>query len=88
MADKNAQRANAEFSAQELMDQNLKNAIQALQVMKDLDKIKTPIEATLYMAGNKSTYRNEAYRQWLTKMDTETKNELSKFIKKHNEKEL
>jgi hypothetical protein len=77
-----------EFSEQELLAQNVKNAIQARKVMSDLDKIQTPLECTIYMAGNKSTYRNDAYRKWLSKMDTDTKKELDKFIKENKEKEL
>jgi len=85
MADTHAQ---GEFSAQELMSQNLKNAKQALMVMTDLDKIKTPLETTMYMAGNKSTYRNQAYREMIVEMDMKTKEGLNQFIKEHKEKEL
>jgi len=77
-----------EFSEQELLAQNVRNANVALGVMKDLDKIKTPLEVTIYMAGNKSTYRNSAYRVMVTQMDNETKESLQKFIKENKEVEL
>ena len=77
-----------EFSEQELLAQNVKNAKQALRVMEDLDKIKTPLECSMYMAGNKSTYRNQAYRLMVTEMDTKTKKGLEQFIKENKEVEL
>lgn len=73
-----------EFTEQELLAQNVKNAQQALKVMQDLDKIKTPLEVTIYMAGNKSTYRNDAFRKMISDMDVETKNQLQNFIKNKN----
>ena len=55
----------SEWTEQELIAANVRNANKALKVMEDLDKIKTPIEATLYMAGNKSTYRNDEFRKMI-----------------------
>jgi len=77
-----------EFSEQELLAQNVRNAKEALGVMAELDKVKTPLECTIYMAGNKSTYRNKAYRIMVTKMDEDTKEGLQKFIKENKEVEL
>jgi len=74
----------SEFTEQELMASNLKNAKQALQTMEDLDKIKVPLECTMYMAGNRSTYRNQEYRKMVSDMDIKTKDELKKFIKDKN----
>jgi len=88
MADvnKNPQIAAGEWTEQELLAANVKNAQQALRVMEDLDKIKTPLEVTMYMAGNKSTYRNDEFRRMITDMDMETKKELKQFIKNKNVK--
>lgn len=77
-----------EFTEQELMAANVKNAEQALRVMADLDKIKTPLEVTMYMAGNRSTYRNDAYRKMVSDMDIKTKEELKKFLKENKTKTL
>jgi len=86
MADENVFKG--EFTEQELLAQNVRNAQTALNVMKDLDKIKTPLECSIYMAGNKSTYRNQAYRIMVTQMDNETKESLKKFLKENKEVEL
>lgn len=75
-----------QWTEQELMAANVKNAEQALSVMKQLDKIKTPLEVTMYMAGNKSMYRNDAFRVWVGKMDLEQRSELEKFIRKIKQK--
>jgi formylmethanofuran:tetrahydromethanopterin formyltransferase len=78
--------ADGTFTEAELLDQNLKNAKQALQVMEDLDKISTPLEVSIYMAGQRSTYRNNAYRTMVANMDKDTKKELSQFIKTNDPK--
>lgn len=83
MTDKNKINA-GEWTEQELIAANVKNAQKALKVMEDLDKIKTPLEATLYMAGNKSTYRNDEFRKMISEMDLETKSQLKLFIKDKN----
>lgn len=75
-----------EMTEQELIAANVRNAKQALRVMEDLDKIKIPLESTIYMAGNRSTYRNHEYRKMLSEMDIKTKEELQKFIKDKNVK--
>jgi len=82
----NPQIAAGEWTEQELLAANVKNAQKALRVMEDLDKIKTPLEVTMYMAGNKSTYRNDEFRRMISDMDMETKKELKQFIKNKNVK--
>lgn len=50
------------------------------KVMMQLDAIDYPLETVLY-GQNKWTYRNDAYRKWLTKMDIEAKERFDKMIK-------
>lgn len=53
-----------------------------LHVMEELDKIKTPIECTIYQE-KRWTYRNDAYRKFVSEMDKRGKEELMKFIKEN-----
>ena len=45
-----------------------------------LDKIDYPLETVLY-GERKWTYRNDAYRKWMVKMDIEAKERFDKMIK-------
>jgi hypothetical protein len=65
---------------QELSDSDLMIMKKDRDVISQLDKIDYPLEAVLY-GVNKWTYRNDAYRKWLTKMDIEAKERFDKMIK-------
>jgi hypothetical protein len=54
-----------------------------LQVMEDLDKIHYPMEVTLYGAGNRWFYRNDAWRQHMSNMDIVQKEQTRELIKKN-----
>jgi len=69
-----------EFQQQKLTANQVKEAQRDFDVMEDLDKIKIPIEAKVY--GKKQwNYRNEAFREMLSKMDKQMKEGLLKIIK-------
>ena len=65
---------------QELSDAEIVSLKKDREAMRSLDKIEYPLECVLYGA-QKWTYRNDAYRKWLVKMDVEAKERFDKIIK-------
>ena len=68
------------FEEQPLSETELINMKKDREAITALDKINYPLECVLY-GINKWTYRNDAYRKWMMKMDIEAKEKFDKMIK-------
>lgn len=71
-----------DFQQEQLTSNDYDNMQKSLDVMNLLDSAKVPIEATIYIHGNKNLYLNEKYRQMVSQKDLDTKNHLIKMLKK------
>ena len=69
-----------EMEQQKLSETQIAEMKKNYKVIADLDAIDYPLETVLY-GVNKWTYRNDAYRKWIIKMDTEAKERYETIIK-------
>lgn len=70
-----------EATEEKLTPNTIKVLKENLKCMNDLDKIKLPLEVRIFSGEQQWTYRNDAYREMVNKMDLKQKHELETLIK-------
>ena len=73
-----------EFKEEKLTPAQLEELQRDRNTMEDLDKIKLPLEVSIYSNNRRWTYRNDAYRDMVNKMDIKAKEELEKLINQNS----
>lgn len=70
-----------EFQNEELQAKSLDKAERELKACENLDKIKEPIDATIYIDDQKLRYRNQALANLIVDSQVKRKKFLTEWIK-------